>query len=227
MFTQLCKQHSPVILFRLPIFTSKTYNHAVTYNHASADDNLQKNDVLRKKNYQLMMKLNDSEKYKEKKEKDKLKKCAERERKKFQLESLQTPSTSSQTTTARASSESSAFKYRSTKQRYAKKVKKYLPKSPVHKKGNKQILNNYRPVFLLPICSKLFEKIIFDTIFQHLMASKLLNPNQSGFMPGDSCIHQLISVIHEIYASFDAKPSLEVTGVFLDMSKAFDRNVWG
>ena len=37
---------------------------------------------------------------------------------------------------------------------------------PVHKKGNKQILNNYQPVSLLPICSKLFEKIIFDTIFQ-------------------------------------------------------------
>ena len=49
---------------------------------------------------------------------------------------------------------------------------------PVHKKGNKQILSNYRPVSLLPICSKLFEKIIFDTIFQHLMANKLLNPNQ-------------------------------------------------
>ena len=36
---------------------------------------------------------------------------------------------------------------------------------PVYKKGNKQILNNYRPVSLLHICSKLFEKIIFDTIF--------------------------------------------------------------
>ena len=63
---------------------------------------------------------------------------------------------------------------------------------PVHKKGNKQILSNYRPVSLLPISSKLFEKIIFDTIFQHLTANKLLNPNQSGFMPGDFCIRQLI-----------------------------------
>ena len=96
---------------------------------------------------------------------------------------------------------------------------------PVHRKGKKQILSNYRPVSLLPICSKLFEKIIFDTIFQHLMANKLLNPNQSGFMPGDSCIHHLISIAHEIYASFDANPSLEVRGVFLDISKAFDR-VW-
>ena len=93
------------------------------------------------------------------------------------------------------------------------------------KKGNKQILNNYRPVSLLPIRSKLFEKIIFDAIFQHLMESKLLNPNQSDFMSGDSCIHQLISIIHEIYASFDANPSLEVRGVFSDISKDFD-GVW-
>ena len=96
---------------------------------------------------------------------------------------------------------------------------------PCPQKGNKQILNNYQPVFLLPICSKLFEKIIFDTIFQHLMENKLLNPNQSDFMSGDSCIHQLISITHEIYASFDANPSLEVRGVFSDISKDFDR-VW-
>ena len=57
------------------------------------------------------------------------------------------------------------------------------------------------------------------------MANKLLNPNQSGFMPGDSCIHQLISIIHEIHVSFDANPSLEIRGVFLDISKAFDQ-VW-
>ena len=42
-------------------------------------------------------------------------------------------------------------------------------------------------------------------------------------MSGDSCIHQVISIIHEIYASLDANPSLEVRGVFLDISKAFDR----
>ena len=90
---------------------------------------------------------------------------------------------------------------------------------PVRKKGNKQVLNEYRPVSLLPICSK----VIFDTIFQHLIANKLLNPNQSGVMSGDSCIHQLTSITHEIYAYFDANPSLEARGVFLDISKVFDR----
>ena len=53
----------------------------------------------------------------------------------------------------------------------------------------------------------------------------MLSVHQSGFRPGDSCVHQLISIVHEIYNAFDANPSLEVRGVFLDISKAFDR-VW-
>ena len=53
----------------------------------------------------------------------------------------------------------------------------------------------------------------------------MLSVHQSGFRPGDSCVHQLISIVHEIYSAFDANPSLEVRGVFLDISKAFDR-VW-
>ena len=64
-----------------------------------------------------------------KRKKDKLRKRAERKRKKLKLEALQTPSTSPQTTIARVSKESSAFKYRSTKQRYVRKVEKYLLKS--------------------------------------------------------------------------------------------------
>ena len=53
----------------------------------------------------------------------------------------------------------------------------------------------------------------------------MLSIHQSGFRPGDSCVHQLISIVHDIYNAFDANPSLEVRGVFLDISKAFDR-VW-
>ena len=62
-----------------------------------------------------MMKLNDCEKYKEKKEKGKLRKRAEMKRKKLELGALQTPLTSPQTTIARVSKESSVFKYRSAK----------------------------------------------------------------------------------------------------------------
>ena len=94
---------------------------------------------------------------------------------------------------------------------------------PVHKKNSKQIVDNYRPVSLLPICSKIFEKLIFDSIYEFLDENNLFNSNQSGFRPNDSCIHQLIDITHNIFSAFDANPSLEVRGIFLDLSKAFDR----
>ena len=57
------------------------------------------------------------------------------------------------------------------------------------------------------------------------MEEKLLNPNQSGFRPSNSCINQLLVITHEIFEAFDCNPSLEVRSVFLDISKAFDK-VW-
>ena len=94
---------------------------------------------------------------------------------------------------------------------------------PIRKKGDKEILKNYRPISLLPICGKIFEKLIFNELFNFLLANNLISPNQSGFKPGDSCINQLLSITHEIYNSFDE--GLEVRSVFLDISKAFDK-VW-
>ena len=63
---------------------------------------------------------------------------------------------------------------------------------PVHKKNGKQFVNNYRPISLLPIFGKIFEKIIFNRIYDFLLKEELLNPNQSGFRPSDSCINQLL-----------------------------------
>ena len=96
---------------------------------------------------------------------------------------------------------------------------------PAHKKNDKGSLNNYRPVSLLPICGKFFERIIFNNVFLFLEDNNLLTPNQSGFRPNDSCINQLLSIVHSIYSDFDHNPSLEVRGNFLDISKAFDK-VW-
>ena len=88
---------------------------------------------------------------------------------------------------------------------------------PIHKKGDKQLINNYRPVSLLPICGKIFERLLFNTIFKFFDENKLLNPNQSGFRPHDSCVSQLISITHEIYSTFDCNPPHEIRGVFLDI----------
>ena len=87
------------------------------------------------------------------------------------------------------------------------------------------MIQNHRAVSLLYICGKIFEKLMFNSLFIYLENNNLLNPHQSGFHPGDSCIHQLLSITYDIYKSFDTSPLLEVRGIFLVMSKTFDR-VW-
>ena len=95
--------------------------------------------------------------------------------------------------------------------------------APVHKKNDKQLVKNYHPVSLLPICVKIFERILYNSLFDFLNQNDLISPAQSGFKPGDSCINQLLSITHEIYHSMDE--GYEIRGVFLDISKAFDK-VW-
>ena len=96
---------------------------------------------------------------------------------------------------------------------------------PLHKKNEKNIKSNYRPISLLPIFGKVLEKLIYDSLYSHLVSCDLLNPNQSGFRPGDSTVNQLISITHTIFKAFDCNPPLDVRSVYLDISKAFDR-VW-
>ena len=52
---------------------------------------------------------------------------------------------------------------------------------------------------------------------------RLFIPSQCGFFLGDSCIAQLLSLIYEIQIAFDENPTVNVRGVFLDVSKAFDK----
>ena len=96
---------------------------------------------------------------------------------------------------------------------------------PVHKKEDKNLLKNYRAIKLLHIFSKIFEGIIYNSLFNHFQSKKLFTSSQSGFLRGDSCIAQLLSIIHEIQTAFDNNPTVDVRGVFLDISKAFDK-VW-
>ena len=84
---------------------------------------------------------------------------------------------------------------------------------------------NYRPVSLLPMFGKIFERLIFNPVFEFFEESKLLSPNQSGFRPNGSCENQLPSIVYSIYADLDQGCSLEVRANFLDISKAFDE-VW-
>ena len=94
---------------------------------------------------------------------------------------------------------------------------------PVHKKNSRQLKSNYRPISLLPIFSKIFEKIIFDSMYGFLVENELISKHQSGFRPGDSTINQLLAITDEIFQSFEN--NAETRAAFLDISKAFDK-VW-
>ena len=96
---------------------------------------------------------------------------------------------------------------------------------PVHKREDQMLVKNSRPISLLPIFGKMFERVIYNSLFNYFLSNKLFTPSQSGFLPGDSCIVQLLSTIHEIQTVFDENATVDVRGVFLDLSKAFDK-VW-
>ena len=91
------------------------------------------------------------------------------------------------------------------------------------KEESKQIVEKYRLISILSLFAKIFERILFSNMFNHLISNNLLAKNQSGFRPGDSVTNQLIFLVDKMHSSLDI--NLEVRSVFLDMSKAFDK-VW-
>ena len=91
--------------------------------------------------------------------------------------------------------------------------------TPIHKKGDKQLLKKYRPISLLPICGKIFEKIIFNQLYLFFTTNNLITKNQSGFRSGDSTTNKLLTLVNEIHESFDNRNSLEVRSVFLIYQK--------
>ena len=90
-------------------------------------------------------------------------------------------------------------------------------------KNTKQELKNYRPIYLLLVSSKIFERLFYDSMFKFFTENNLICRNQSAFKPSRSCINQLLSITHQIYKSFD--DGHEVWSVFLDISKDCDK-VW-
>ena len=71
--------------------------------------------------------------------------------------------------------------------------------TPIHKKNDKQLVGNYRPISLLPICSKMFEKLVFNGLYSYLDNNHLITKHQSGFRPGDSTTNQLLYLVNEIH----------------------------
>ena len=90
---------------------------------------------------------------------------------------------------------------------------------PVHKKGRKDCVENYRPISLLPLISKVLERCVLMRVRDHLY--RLISPAQHGFLPGRSCVTQLLTVLDQIGEQLDAGKQTDI--IYLDMSKAFDK----
>ena len=94
--------------------------------------------------------------------------------------------------------------------------------TPVYKKGDKQLIKNYKPISLLPICGKILEKIIFNNLYSYLHANNLLTKNQSGFRPGDSTTNQLFFLMKSIRPLIVQSP-LKLEQFFLTFQKLLTR----
>ena len=91
---------------------------------------------------------------------------------------------------------------------------------PLHKGGPSKDLNNFRPISILPVLSKLFEKHAFESLMNYLEKYKLLYNTQSGFRPSHSCETALIHMVENWLKALDKG---ELVGVLLvDFRKAFD-----
>ena len=91
---------------------------------------------------------------------------------------------------------------------------------PSHKKGPTDDVNNYRPISLLSVFSKIMEKLMATRLNNYLELREIIYPNQFGFRAGYSTSHSLISITETIKKTLDNKKY--GCGVFIDLKKAFD-----
>ena len=92
--------------------------------------------------------------------------------------------------------------------------------TPLFKSGEYDIVSNYRPISVLPVFSKLLERIMYNRVYSHITKHLLLYEKQFGFQKQCSTEHAILQLTKEIYESFDQKKF--TLGVFVDLSKAFD-----
>ena len=89
---------------------------------------------------------------------------------------------------------------------------------PVPKKGNLQLMTNYRGISLMSIAAKVYNKVLLNRI--QPAVDKLLRPNQAGFRLGRGCTQQ-IHILQRIFEGATAK-QLPLFATFIDFKKAFD-----
>ena len=91
---------------------------------------------------------------------------------------------------------------------------------PIYKGNIKNDPNNYRPISVLPILAKVFEKLVFDQIYSYLTENGILSKFQSGFRSNHSTLTALLQATEQWFKNIDNSFMNGV--VFVDLSKAFD-----
>lgn len=89
---------------------------------------------------------------------------------------------------------------------------------PLHKKNSTLLKSNYRPVSILPIFSKIFERTIFNQLIEFF--NQHFDPYLSAFRPGYGCQSVLLRILEEWRKALDE--NFYVATVLMDLSKAFD-----
>ena len=91
----------------------------------------------------------------------------------------------------------------------------------IHKSGDKTNPENYRPISQTSVACKLMERLIRDKIVDHMTQNNLFSPYQHGFIPGKTCITQLLETLEEITDAMDQGYDVDI--IYLDYTKAFDK----
>ena len=91
---------------------------------------------------------------------------------------------------------------------------------PIHKNNNKNNLENYRPISIIPQFSKIIEKIIKKRIDNFIEKNNIISSNQYGFKKKSNTLHAIYALTNNITNSIDKHD--KIAAVFVDIKKAFD-----
>ena len=92
--------------------------------------------------------------------------------------------------------------------------------TPIFKDGDRTEKSNYHPISVLPVISKLFEKLFFNQLYQYMKENGLFTSDQSGFLRLHSTLTCLLKMSDDWYNGLDLGKLVVL--VFIDLKKAFD-----
>lgn len=91
---------------------------------------------------------------------------------------------------------------------------------PLFKKDDPEDFNNYRPISILSVFSKLYEIIVNERLMSYFLKFKLMSCDQHGFSPGKSTDTAVFDFLRDVYVSIDQ--NLPCLSLLIDLTKAFD-----